>query len=106
MLAIVLWLVAVHATGHEHWVHASDCYPPAGSTVTVHVCSGHYFPESSLVLQDKVIAEVVIAAPDGQTTEVQTTAADKCRTGTVVLAADDVHLVALTLQRPNARAPS
>lgn len=102
----VLMTAAVPAHAHEHWVDVNGDRSATGGTVRVVVASGHYFPDSSFALQDKVLQVVEWVLPDGESRRVDTTVADKQRTGTVVVTSAGVHIVRVVLKRPRAKEPS
>lgn len=93
---------------HEHWVDVDAFYPAVGATVTVHVCSGHYFPKSSFVVQRKVLHEVSMHMP-GQNAMALSTAErehEKRRAAVFGVESVGVHMVTFCLKRPRAKAPS
>jgi len=91
---------------HEHWIDADCFYPGAGGTVTIHVCSGHYFPKSSFALKDKVLEGVMVQGAGGKAIAVTTAEEEKRRTGILTLASGGVHVVSFSLKRPRAKEPS
>ncbi len=104
--AALLCLCAATAGAHEHWMDGDDFYPVTGSTVCVHVCSGHYFPRSSFALKDHVLESVTARGPDGAAAAVATVKEEKQRTGILAMDSEGVHVVTFTLKRPRAKEPS
>jgi hypothetical protein len=102
----VLCFWAFTALAHEHWVDVDDFLPAPDASVTVSICSGHYFPKSSFALKDEVLHAVELLAPNGRATAVQTTVTDRQRTGTVRLEPEGVYILRVALKRPRARKPS
>lgn len=94
------------AQAHEHWVDVSDFYPSKGDTVAVHVCSGHYFPKSAIVLKDKVLEGFHLWGPEQEPVDVETVAGEKRRSGVVVIEGEGVHVLEFSLRRPRAPEPS
>jgi hypothetical protein len=94
------------ACAHEHWLDVSDFRPGRNQAVTVAICSGHYFPNSSFALKDKVLQGVELLPPDGSATSVDTTVAKKQRTGSIALESAGVHVLRFSLKRPRARGPA
>ena len=91
---------------HEHWID-TDCFcPDAGGRVTVHICSGHYYPKSSFALKNNVLESVTLRGPDGKAVTVTTVENAKQRTGNLALDSEGVHVVSFTLKRPRAKEPS
>lgn len=106
VLGAAAWCAApLRAQAHEHWITAGSFYPPVGATVTVAVCSGHYFPASSFALGDAVLAEVALVQPDGTRKPLSTTPSDKERTGAATLSAPGPHLAVMVLTRPRLASP-
>lgn len=105
-LASAMALLCAVAGAHEHWLNAECFYPEAGQTVTVHLCSGHYFPKSSFALQDKVLAGVDWQRSDGVTVPFHTVVGAAQRSGTFGATDEGVHILSFTLKRPRAQAPS
>lgn len=99
-------LCASTVLAHEHWIDADAFYPDTCQTITVHLCSGHYYPKSSFALQDKVLESVSWQRPDGTSTSVQTITDAKQRTGTLAVETTGIHVLRFTLKRPRAQAPS
>ena len=104
--AALLCVCAPIAPAHEHWLDADCFYPEAGQTVTVHVCSGHYFPKSSFALTDKVLERVTRRSPGNETAAVETVTGKKQRTGVLALTAEGTYILDFSLKRPRAREPS
>lgn len=103
--AALLCLCAAAAMAHEHWMDGDDFYPDSGSTVGVHICSGHYYPKSSFALKDNVLELVTVRGPDGETVPVTTAEEAKRRTGALAVDAEGIHVVSFTLKRPRAKEP-
>lgn len=106
LCAVLLSLCASVAVAHEHWVDADHFYPGAGETVTVHVCSGHYFPKSLFCLKDNVLDGVTARCSDSATVDVKTTEDAKQRTGVIAFRSAGAHMICFRLKRPQARTPS
>jgi len=106
MGVVLLCLCVAVASAHEHWIDSESFYPGVGDTVTVHVCSGHYFPRSSFCLKDNVLAGVTVRSADSPAADVKTTEEAKQRTGVLAFRPAGVHMICFSLKRPRARAPS
>jgi hypothetical protein len=91
---------------HEHWIDVDDFAVNVGDSVTVRVCSGHYFPKSSFALSDKVLEGVELLVADGGTDAIVTMPADSTRIGQTRLRTNGVSLLRCSLKRPKAKAPS
>lgn len=109
LIGLAVWLLAAGALpvrAHQHWVVVEDFTPTPPCNLGVTVASGHYFPDSSFALKDKVLHHVDLIAPDGERKAIDTHTADKQRIGDLRLAGNGVYLVSVCLKRPRAEAPS
>ena len=104
VVACLLLSAALQMThAHEHWIDVSDFRPVINTNVNVTICSGHYFPQSSFALKDKVFHGVELLSPDGATTSVETTVSGKLRAGAVAVKSGGVHVLRFTLKRPRTK---
>lgn len=106
VVSLLLGVTARVSCAHEHWIDADRFYPRAGETVTVHVCSGHYFPKSSLALSEKVLEGATARGPDGVPAAMTTTQTEKRRTASLAAATEGVYVLGFSLKRPRAKQPN
>jgi hypothetical protein len=104
--ALILTLLAGAASAHEHWVDVASFYPAVGETVDVYVRSGHHFPQSEQVLEDKVVEGLRVWDGGESPRTIATVAHDKFRAGKLIVEHEGVHVLDLTLKRPRAKEPS
>ncbi|MBU8920948.1 MAG: DUF4198 domain-containing protein [Bacteroidales bacterium] len=96
--------VPVSVTSHEHWFEAEDLYPQVAVEINLDICGGHYYPESSFAVKEKVLGKIQVTGPDGAR-ELSTRKGDKRHTATVVLDSPGLHIFRLVMKRPGMEDP-
>lgn len=105
-VAVLLASIAapVSLTAHDHWFDAADLYPQVGVGINLEVCGGHYYPESSFAVKEKVLGKIYVTGPAG-TGELSTSKGDKRHTAAVILYSPGVHIFRLAMKRPGMEDP-
>jgi hypothetical protein len=106
MVLSAVVLLAVDAPAHEHWVDVISFYPDLGETLEVTVCSGHDFPKSSYLLEDRVVDGLRVWNASLAPRLLQSVAREKSRTAALPVEDDGVYVLKLTLKRPRAKEPN
>ncbi len=104
-LLIVFLLLGGLLPAHENWLMPEQFSAAPGQTVTVRLCGGHYFPESSFAVKDKLVYQTVVISPAGDTTAFSTTALKKYRRGEITLPEEGLYQVLAILKRPQKKEP-
>jgi len=94
------------AQAHEHWVDADTFYPDTAEGIALHLCSGHYFPKSSMLLKDGVLHGTFLRGPGSDTRSLMTTAREKRRTCHVVPDRAGSWIAGFILKRPQGETPA
>lgn len=102
---ILAMLIPAKSKAHDLWIDAEDMFTAPGSQLTVHICGGHHFPECDFAVKEQMIGGLYLRSPDGPAVLVETTAADKMRTGSVRIDTAAVHLLTLSLFRGKLEEP-
>ena len=84
---------------------SEDFYPQAGVEIELNICSGHYYPESSFAVKEKVLGKIQVTGPDGATKELSTRKGDKRHTATAALESPGLHIFRLVMKRPGMEDP-
>jgi hypothetical protein len=106
LIAGAVILLPDGARAHEHWIDVESFHPAVGETLEVYVSSGHYFPKSSHVLEAKVVDGLRVWTGSEEPLLLDTVVRDKMRVAVLVVEAEGVHVINLTLKRPRAKRPS
>ncbi len=107
LIGILLTVLAPFgASAHEHWIDAETFYIDPSQEVDIRLCSGHHFPKSAFVLQDRVVSSVALRHPSGKETAIVTHEVEKHRVGTVSPTGPGPHLLSFALKRPRAAEPN
>ena len=104
-IAGLITLYSESVFAHEHWIDMTNVYPAAGETQKVFICSGHSFPESSIVLKDRVLHDAEIIKPDGTTERFETAEDTKRRSAEFSLNSNGTHIVGFALKQPQMKEP-
>jgi hypothetical protein len=102
---LVSMFAPVSVASHEHWFETEDLYPLAGVEISLDVCGGHYYPESSFAVKEKVLGKIQVTGPDRVTNEFSTIKGDKRHTAAVVPDLPGLHIFQLVMQRPGMKYP-
>lgn len=101
--ALLLW--AASAFGHEHWI-VTDVSGTAGNGLArIRICSGHNFPQSDLLLAERLLSETVVVGPDGKSVLYKPHPRDKTWTADVAFDKPGVWMVSFALKKPQESDP-
>jgi len=98
-LATGCLLCAVAAHAHEHWVIA-EIGANTNGRGKVCICSGHSFPRSDILLAERLLADMQIVGPSGETAAYKPTAREKTWTADVAFDKPGIWIVAFALKKP------
>ena len=104
VVGILTWTASV-GLAHEHWLDVEDYYPAAGAKLSISVCSGHSFPESSTVLKERVLRGTRVVSPEGKESAYQASEDGKKRKAQIDAGNAGVYLVLFELGPPQMKEP-
>jgi hypothetical protein len=96
-LAVAL---APPARGHDYWIDVEPMPPPGDRPAAVRIAGGHYFPSSSVVLAERLIAELVVRDPDGVVTPLVSAPREKAREAAWSFDRPGLYRFRLAIRRP------
>lgn len=97
-LTLAAWICTLPLYAHEHWILLRA--PGSDGKATVAIASGHSFPDSEMLLSEKVLYAASVTAPDGVTAPLALSPADQRWVGTVDLDRGGVWMASFELRRP------
>ncbi|MBA7495464.1 hypothetical protein ES702_06051 [subsurface metagenome] len=100
-----VFLLCSSAVSHEHWIDLEEFYPLPGEKTIVSICSGHYFPKSSVILADRLLHDMRIISPDKKEYTYETRDEKNRRVAEVVLKSAGIHLISFSLKKPPVKEP-
>ncbi len=86
---------------HEYWA----CLEDHQGQLEMRICSGHAFPESDLLLAERLLAETAFVRPDGVVVPVKPVAANKYWRAEFAAEGPGVWTAAFALKRPPEEEP-
>jgi hypothetical protein len=98
-------LAPFSAGAHDFWIRVEPPAPATGSLARVVVAGGHYFPSSSIVLQDRLIHSMQVLQPDGVVSELATQPRAKHREGMLAVGDEGLYLLTLVIKKPQLPQP-
>lgn len=105
IIAVLICSYARIVSAHEHWVDTETFYPVVGKERKIFICSGHGFPESSIVLKDRVLHNTEITKPDRTTASYEAVEDGKRRSGNFTFDSPGTYVVGFTLKQPQMKEP-
>lgn len=98
-LATACLFCAATAHAHEHWV-ITDTGANTNGRQKVCICSGHSFPQSDILLAERLLADMQIVGPSGEPTPYKPAAQEKTWMADVSFDKPGVWMVSFSLKKP------
>lgn len=104
LLNVLAWAFTTAAAAHDFWIDAESLRPAPGSTITVYIRGGHYFPSSELALADRLIGEFAVRRGDADRA-LDSRIDGKQRIASIDITTHQTHRIALRIRRPQQHDP-
>jgi len=104
-LCALFLLCASVVLAHDNWLIVEYPLSVSQSLAKVQICSGHGFPESELLIAERLLVEMEVTGPDGKSVPYKVTAQDKKWTADVMFDKPGVWVVSFALKKPQAAEP-
>lgn len=105
IIAVLICSYARIVSAHEHWVDTENFYPVVGKELKIFICSGHSFPESSIVLKNRVLHDTEVIKPDRTTESYETAEDGKQRSAELTFDSQGTYIVGFALKQPQMKEP-
>ncbi len=105
LVGIFVSLFCTSVLSHEHWIDLEEFYPLPGEKTIISICTGHYFPKSTLALSERLLYDTRVISPDGERYTYETKDEKNRRVAGLVFKSAGIHLISFSLKKPPMKEP-
>lgn len=104
-ISLFLLVFANPVLGHEHWLSVDKFYPPVNQKIEIFISSGHYFPDSELLLEKRLIHDTIIIDTKGEKMTYEIQPEGKRWVSEVVFESSGTYVLSYNLRKPPQKEP-
>lgn len=97
---LLVFLLSTTLFAHEDWIDVSNYYPAVGDTISIYLAAGHHYPESEILLAERLIYQPEIITPNGTAVPLKFSAEKNQWKTTYIVKSPGVYVIKYALKKP------